>query len=244
MKKIISFLSVIGAIVAVFFLGHEASAGVLTAGAMVSLNGFNGMDDAAQIEAMAREFSMYDDSFDNNRLPLTKGVFKFKVTSTSTADEKFYLFSSYQLDAMGFSTSFGAGAQASRYGQIVEGAFRPIGSSSSTLTGVNQSSYGINEFLAYCKNVRGNKVTSLIISSSNSSVHSLNIEILQKDPINQLGNRIIDISSFRNPMAIDQTRTKINDGFALGTQDFIIMTIPAGVTDMIVELHMNGYQTF
>ena len=214
------------------------------------------MADKQYIEQMAHGLSQYDgdnyegdnyeDNYDAPKRALTTGVFTVRITNTDTAKKDFYLFSGYLIDSIGFGAQFtgafsAAGVPVPGYGQMVDGPFKSVGSTSFDLRADADTENGTNDWLAYLKNIRGNKVTKVVVRSANPSVHSQRITITKKDPLNQLSDRTIRLSTWRNPMQQDQNTTIINEGFGLGLQDFVKFSIPGSTTDMVIELHMNGY---
>lgn len=243
MKKIlIPILAVIG----VAFCYHFGMyGGMALATSLVTLAGAPMLSNKEQIEALASNFSNYDDDYDDftgrpHKL-LTTGVFAFGISNSAIERRDFYIYSGYQLDAMGFGNSFGAGAAATRYGQMVDGAFRAINQTATDLNGSGDTASSINEFLAYVKNCPGNKITKIVVRSASQSVHSQTINVIKKDPLRQLESRPIRLSTWRNPSQYDQNTTIINEVIPLGSQDFIQFSVPASVTDMVIELHLNGY---
>lgn len=208
------------------------------------------MADKEYIEKMAHQLSQFDeDNFDDDndnyvgrvRSKLTQGVLLLGVKNNSTSAREFYIYSGYLIDSMNFSSQFGAGAGVSGYGQVVDGDFKPIGGSATDLEGFTDPGMSINDWLAYIKNTKGNKITKIVVRSSNPAVHSQKFTITKKDPLNQLADRTIRLSTWRNPMQQDLGVTIINETIDLGLQDFVKFSIPPSVTDLVIELHMNGY---
>lgn len=241
MKKILIPILSVFAIALCFYFGVDAS--VVMATGLVTLAGVPMLNNKEQIESLAENFSNFDDDdyFDNSRMPLTKGVFVFNIRSNSADTQKFYLYSGYLLDSIGFSSSFGALiAGTVGYGQAVDGSFKAIGATSAELSADGDIN-SINDFLAYVKNIRGNKITKIVIRSATAAVHSQTLVVTKKDPLRQLESRNIRLATWRNPMQVDQNSTTINEVISLGQQDFIQFSIPQGVQDLVIELYLNGY---
>lgn len=204
----------------------------------------NGLSEFEQIEQMAHNFSNFEENFDGERLPLTKGVFKFQIDNTGTSTQRFLIYSGYELELLSLNLLQNLSGGTSAFGQMMDDLFKGVQQPNFDLKGTCLNNGGtIGQWLAYVKRVKGNKVTRLIVTTTTIGNRTGQITVYKKDPINRLGDRIIDMSAHIDPKAFTQDRLVINDGFDLGAQDFIEMSIQAG-SSMAIELHMNGYQTF
>ena len=209
------------------------------------------MADKEYIEKMAHQLSQFDeDNFDDDndnyvgrvRPKLTQGVMVLNISSSATTTRDFFIFSGYLIDSMSFAATFGSVSTTASYGQIVDGGFKSIGSATADLMALSDmGASSINDWIAYIKNFKGNKITKIVVRSSNPAVHSQRFVITKKDPLNQLADRTIRLSTWRNPMQQDLNTTIINETIDLGLQDFVKFSIPPSVTDLVIELHMNGY---